>query len=321
MEYGFNIPTRGPLAKPDDIVALAQRGEQLGFSYILVPDHIVIPRDIESRYPYTQTGALPGSAYGECLEQLSVMAYLAAATSKIRLLTSVMVVPHRNPVLAAKILATIDVLSKGRVTVGCGTGWMKEEFDAVGVPPFEERGRVTDEYVAIFKELWTSDDPNFDGDYGKFSNVSFLPRPVQKPHPPIWIGGESRPALRRAVRFGDAWYPIGANPAHPLDTPARYQARLNELKQIAEDSGRDPDSIELAYWANWYDGGAARRTDDGERHMFTGTADDLIGDIEALRSLGVSKQFIGLPADNRAEALDHLERFATDVMQSAASSA
>ncbi len=211
-------------------------------------------------------------------------------------------------------LASIDVLSKGRVTVGCGTGWMKEEFDALGVPPFEERGRVTDEYIAIFKELWTGDEPAFDGAYATFSNISFLPRPVQKPHPPIWIGGESRPALRRAARLGDAWYPIGNNPAHPLDTPARYRARRDELKRIAGDMGRDPDGIALAYWANWYDGGPARRTDTGERHMFTGTADDLIADSEALRGMGVSRQFIGLPAESRAKALDHLERFAADVM-------
>ncbi len=318
MEFGFNIPTRGPLARPDDIVALAERGEQLGFSYILVPDHIVIPRDIASRYPYTQSGAFPGSAYGECLEQLAVMAYLAAATSRVRLLTSVMVVPHRNPVLAAKSLASIDVLSKGRVTVGYGTGWMKEEFEALGVPPFEARGRVTDETIAIFKELWTGDDPAFDGAYGTFSNISFLPRPVQKPHPPIWIGGESRPALRRAARLGDGWYPIGNHPAHPLDTPARYRGRRDELRRIAEDMGRDRDGIALAYWATWYDGGPARRTDTGERHMFTGAADDLIADVEALRGMGVSRQFIGLLAETRAEALDHLERFATDVMRKVA---
>lgn len=319
MEYGFNIPARGPLANPDDIAALALRGEELGYAYALITDHIVIPRDIASRYPYTQTGSFPGSAYGECLEQIAVMGYLAAATSKIRLLTSIMVVPHRSPVVAAKMLATLDVLSKGRVTVGCGTGWMKEEFEAVGAPPFEERGQVTNETIAIFKELWTSESPRFEGTYGSFDNIDFLPRPVQQPHPPIWIGGESRPAMRRAVRLGDAWYPIGNNPARPLNTPSRYKDGLDELKQMAEERGRDPASIGLAYWANWYNGGPAIQTDEGQRHMFTGTNGDLVEDVEALRSMGVTRQFIGLPGETRTEAMGHLENFAENVMAAVAS--
>lgn len=314
MDFGFNIPARGPLANPDDIMALARRGEELGFTYLLVTDHIVVPKDIASRYPYTKSGAFPGSAYGECLEQIAVMGFVAAATTKARILTSIMVIPHRRPVVAAKMLATVDVLSKGRVTVGCGTGWMREEFEAIGAQPFEERGRVTNEAIAMFKELWTSESPAYDGDYGSFSNISFLPRPVQRPHPPIWIGGESRPAMRRVVRFGDGWYPIGANPARPLDTPARFEKAVGELHAMAEEEGRDPSSITLAYWANWYSGGEAWETDTGERHMFTGTAQQIVEDVEALKAIGVEKQFIGLPGETRSEAMDIMERFAADVM-------
>lgn len=314
MQYGFNIPTRGPLAKPDDIAAIARHGEALGFDYVLVPDHIVIPRSIDSRYPYSATGAFPGAAFPECLDQLSTMAFLAAATSKIRMLTSVMVVPHRNPVLTAKMLATIDVLSKGRVTVGCGAGWMKEEFEAIGVPPFEERGKVTDEYIAVFKEIWSNDDPAFDGAYAKFSNISALPQPVQRPGPPIWIGGESKPALRRAARVGDAWYPIGANPRFPLDTPARFEARLDELKQCAEEIDRDPAGIDVVYWANWYDETATHQTDTGERHLLTGPADAVIGDIETLKGMGVSGVFVALQGDTVAQSTDRMDRFKADVM-------
>jgi alkanesulfonate monooxygenase SsuD/methylene tetrahydromethanopterin reductase-like flavin-dependent oxidoreductase (luciferase family) len=111
-------------------------------------------------------------------------------------------------VFTAKALATIDVLSEGRVTAGCGAGWMDEEFKALGVPPFAERGKVTDEYLRIFKTLWTEDDPRFEGSYVHFKDITFLPKPVQKPHPPLWIGGES-PAARPRRRPGDAWYPIG----------------------------------------------------------------------------------------------------------------
>ena len=121
--------------------------------------------------------------------------------------------------MAAKQLATLDVLSKGRVVVGIGVGWMREEFAALGLPPFAERGAVTDEYLQIFKELWTSQNPSFQGQYCQFDDLDFLPKPVQQPHPPIWVGGESRRALQRTARYANGWYPIAANPQFPMATP------------------------------------------------------------------------------------------------------
>ena len=215
MDFGFGLPTRGPLSAPQTLAALAAGGEDLGFTYIGVADHIVVARRIDSTYPYSETGSFTGWESGECLEQLTLLGYLAAHTTAIRLLSSVMVVPHRNPVHTAKILSTIDNLSGGRLTVGCGVGWMREEFEAIGTPPFDNRGSVSDEYIRVFKELWTSDAPTFEGKYASFSDIVFSPQPVQKPHPPIWIGGESPAALRRAARLGDAWYPIGSNPTYP----------------------------------------------------------------------------------------------------------
>lgn len=314
MDYGFNLPTRGPMANPADIVAIAKRGEELGFAYFAIPDHIVIPNDIGSRYPYSQSGAFPGSDSGECLEQLTVMAYVAAATKRARLLTSVMVVPHRNPVHTAKILATIDVLSGGRVTVGCGTGWMEEEFVAIGTPPFKERGRATDEYLAVFRELWTSDDPKFDGDYAKFSDITFLPKPVQRPHPPLWIGGESGPALRRAAKYGDFWYPIGSNPMHPLNTPERYTAAVAKLRDLAESGDRDPASIGLAYWANWYMEDKTITLDDGGRHLFTGNAEQVAGDIRTLRDMGVQHLLFNFQRADLQQTMASMERFAAEVL-------
>ena len=175
MEFGFGVPTSGPLSAPESLAALARRGEEMGFGIISVSDHVVIPKSIASRYPYSEAGEFPGAAAGECLEQLTTLAFLVSHTSTARLLTSVMVLPHRSPVLTAKMLATIDVLSKGRLNVGCGVGWMREEFEAIGAPPYDERGAVGEEYIRAFKELWTSDNPTFEGRYCRFSDISFLP--------------------------------------------------------------------------------------------------------------------------------------------------
>jgi probable F420-dependent oxidoreductase len=314
MDYGFSIPTRGPLADRDSLLAIAKRGEDLGFSYIAIPDHIVIPRQIGSPYPYNTARKMVGAADGDCLEQLVLMSYLAAATTKLRLLTSIMVVPHRSPMFTAKALATIDVLSHGRVAVGCGVGWMDEEFQAVGAPPFAERGKVTDEYLRIFKTLWTQDDPRFEGKYARFQNISFLPKPVQKPHPPLWIGGESPAALRRVVALGDAWYPIGSNPEFPLDTLERYTQALSRLRDEAGRANRDPASIELAYWANWYKEGRTNTLDNGQRQLFTGSDADVAADIAAFRSLGVRHLLFNFVRSTLSESLSATERFAAQVL-------
>src|SRR5271168_4006875 len=205
MLIGFNAPVAGPLAEPDALTRIAVEGEAMGFDYLAFSDHIVIPTDIQARYPYSETGEFPLGSRGGRHEQLTVIAFIAAKTSKLRLVTSVMVVPHRPAVLTAKILATIDVLSEGRLTLGVGAGWCREEFEAIGTDPFDERGAVTDEYLLACRELWTNEDPHFDGKYVKFSNVFFQPRPVQK-RVPIWVGGESGPALRRTAKLGDGWY-------------------------------------------------------------------------------------------------------------------
>jgi len=314
MDYGFSIPTRGPLADRESLLAIVKRGEELGFSYLAIPDHIVIPRQIGSPYPYNTARKMVGAADGDCLEQLVLMSYLAAATSKIRLLTSIMVVPHRSPVFTAKALATIDVLSQGRVTVGCGAGWMDEEFKAVGAPPFAERGKVTDEYLRIFKTLWTEDDPRFEGNYARFQNIKFLPKPVQKPHPPLWIGGESPAALRRVLALGDAWYPIGSNPEFPLDTLERYTQALSRLRDEAARANRDPASIELAYWANWYKEGQSKKLDNGQRQLFTGSDADVAGDVAAFRSLGVRHLLFNFVRSTLSESLAATERFAAQVL-------
>jgi probable F420-dependent oxidoreductase len=211
------------------------------------------------------------------------------------------------------MLATVDVLSGGRLTVGCGVGWMREEFEVLETPPYEERGLVGDEYISAFRELWTSDSPEFDGTHVNFSDVTFAPKPVQQPHPPIWIGGESPPALRRAGRLGDAWYPIGSNPKFTIRTPAQYAEAVDRIRSHAERAGRDPDSIDLAYSVagTAIPASSAQPT---ERRPFTGAPSDVAEDIAAFRDVGVRHMKVGLEADCLSEMLDNLAEFATDVM-------
>ena len=240
MKYSFTLPGRGPLATPENLGIIARHGEALGYHTLLTGDHIVVPKEISSPYPYTEGGAFPESGSGLALEQLTVLSFLAGQTKTINLGTSVIIVPHRNPLVAAKALATLDVLSGGRLVVGVGVGWMREEFEALDLPLFEERGAVTDEYIQAFKELWTSDSPTFHGKYCRFEGITFLPKPVQKPHPPIWVGGESRPAMRRAARLADAWYPIGSNPAFPMAAPEQLSAGNGAAGPLRPASGAQP---------------------------------------------------------------------------------
>ncbi|HEY8838942.1 MAG TPA: TIGR03619 family F420-dependent LLM class oxidoreductase [Dehalococcoidia bacterium] len=166
MRYGFYLPTRGSVATPATIEALVQRAEALGFHSVVISDHIVLPVTFDSKYPYTVSGAFPSD--GDALEQLALMSFVAAKTSRLRLITSVMILPHRNPVVSAKSLATIDVLSEGRVTVGVGVGWLREEFMALGAPEFDQRGAVSDECLRIFKALWTESPASFEGEFYRF---------------------------------------------------------------------------------------------------------------------------------------------------------
>ena len=313
MQYGFSTPMRGPLANFNDISHLVRTGEELGFTTVAVSDHIVVPTKIDSIYPYNESGEYEGRVSGEYLEQLTTASVIAAITSKLRILTSVTILPYRNPVLTAKILATIDVLSNGRLTVGCGTGWMKEEFEAMKAPTFEERGSVADEHIKIFRELWTNDQPTYKSNYYDFHDISFLPKPVQNPHPPIWIGGESAPALKRAAAFGDCWYPIGSNPRFPLDTPVLLEKRIKRLHELAEDVGRDPSTIGLACGINWMNLNQEIKKNDGSRKTFTGSKEQIATDIGCLKELGIHYLSLNFPGTTTESIIDEMASFMNDV--------
>ena len=314
MEIGFNAPTAGPLSESETLAKICIGAEAMGFGYAAISDHIVIPSTSNARYPYSETGEFPGASWAARHEQLTEIAFIAAKTSKLRLATSIMVVPHRPAVLCAKVLSTIDVLSRGRLIVGAGAGWLEEEFEAVAAPPFAARGAVTDEYLRAFQVLWTEDAPYFEGEHVKFAGIVFAPKPVQKPHPPIWVGGESGPALRRAARLGTAWYPIGTNPAHPLDSLPRYRAGLARLHKAAGDAGRDPKSIGLAYRVARYGADLPKKASDGERLLFSGTPAEIAGDIRDMRDLGVGHIDFGFAGPTADEMLGAMKRFRDDIV-------
>ena len=313
MKYGFTLPGRGHLATPERLGIIARKGEEFGFDTLLTGDHILVPKNISSVYPYTEDGEFPGSGSGESMEQITLLSYIAGQTSKIRLVTSVLIVPHRNPLIAAKSLATLDLLSEGRLVVGVGVGWMREEFQALGLPPFEERGAVTDEYIRAFKVLWTEDDPHFEGKYISFDDISFLPKPVQKPHPPIWVGGESRPALRRTAELADGWYPLGSNPTFPMGTPEQLKAGLERLAGYAERFGRDPSTIETIYRTHQFE--LLKQAAGPDRLPFVGDADQIAGDIRQYQDMGVTSMIWDFlrQTDDLDSMLGLMEDFSTQV--------
>ena len=320
MEFGFSLPSRGPMATPEHLATLAHKGEELGFGILAISDHIIMPTHVQSTHPYSASGQFDagGEVQGEYLEQLALLSFLAGITSAAKLLTAVLVLPHRPPVLTAKMLATIDVLSQGRVIVGCGAGWMREEFVALGAPPFEARGAVSNEYIRAFRELWTHDTPTFEGTYCHFSHVLFAPKPVQQPHPPIWVGGESPAALRRAGRLADAWYPIGSNPRFPVGTPEQFAEAAARVKRYAQDAGRDPASVDLAYSAGWYNDQEAERLSSGERRPLTGAPAQVADDMKRYEEVGVRHMMVNMvvrrPDATVQQSLERMERFATKVM-------
>ena len=310
MQYGFYLPNHGPTAQPGPLAEIARRGDALGFQYMVVGDHILVPRNIESPYPYTVGGDFPPAGSGEYFEQLTLLTFLAGITSNVRLVPSVMIVPYRNPLLAAKILATLDVLSQGRLTLGVGVGWMEEEFVALDAPPFAERGAVTNEYLLAFKELWTSDNPTFDGKYYQFSDIAFLPKPVQKPHPPIWVGGQSRPAIRRAAELGNGWHPVGAIPAAPLE-PEELDQNMVTLRRFAERAGRDPGEIDVAMKAPLYDPALSSRE---SRRRFSGDPEQVAHDVQTYADTGVSQIIFDIRSADLSETTERMAWFAEDII-------
>jgi probable F420-dependent oxidoreductase len=234
MKFGLRYINTGPYTDPARAIELVQAGEEAGFESAWTVDHVVVPEGYESIYPYNSSGRMADGANDTPLpDPLIFMAYLAAATSRIKLATGILILPQRNPVVTAKQVATLDHLSGGRILLGIGVGWLEEEFNVLEAP-FAERGRRTDEYVAAMRELWSSPLPSFDGEFVKFREVHCRPQPVNG-SVPIIVGGHSKAAARRAGRLGDGFFPARDASAPLFDI----------VRQSAAEHGRDPAEIEI----------------------------------------------------------------------------
>jgi probable F420-dependent oxidoreductase len=267
--YGINL---GLCADPEVAGAVARAAEEAGFESLWTAEHVVLPDP--------QVPPSPVPANTRFLDPAVSLAHVAAHTRTIRLATGIIILPQRNPVVLAKELASVDVLSGGRLIFGIGAGYLQPEFEAIGAP-FEDRGQCTDEHIEAIRALWTQDSPRFEGHFVSFGGIDAQPRPVQKPHPPIVVGGLSRPALRRAVRQGNGWYGFALD----LDSTSRCVERLRAARQQVE---RPPElgGLEISVTPSGpLDADAVRRFQDlGVERLvpltLAGSAEDLIAFIE-----------------------------------------
>ena len=309
MEFGCVFPNRGPMATPANLGRVAEKAEALGYDTVWFSDHIVIPTEVKSFYPYEPSGKMPFNPSEPYWEPLTVIGYVAGRTSRLRLGTSVLILPYRNPIVTAKMLATLDVLSNGRITLGAGVGWMAEEFKAIGLDTYSRRGAYSDECIRIFRELWTKDNPSFQGEFHQFSNIRCEPRPVQPGGLPIWIGGHTPQAIRRVARLGDGWQPLVQRPPADLP-PAEMQEKISHLRAFAQQAGRDPQRITLAMGSSiqFTDGAAT-----GPRSLFTGTPAQIVETLRRYQELGIQNFRCDFPSLSIDGLLQAMERFATEV--------
>lgn len=307
--FGTSMPSRGDMASPANLRTLAQRAESLGFDSAWVSDHIILPRSVDSFYPYAANGVATFRPDEDYYEPLAALNFLAGCTQKIRLGTHVLILPYRNPVLTAKMISTLDVLSEGRFILGAGVGWMEEEFKALGLDTFAQRGAVTDEYIQLFKELWTKDNPEFQGEHYQLSESGFQPKPVQKPHPPIWIGGHTNPAIRRAAKYGDGWMPIGLRPPAILE-PEELAEKITRLRRLTMEAGRPEDAVSLCFST----GVTFDDSPGATRRMMSGRAEQIAADLRQYQDLGIRNFILGFPGDSVAAVDEAMEQFSKQVM-------
>ena len=307
--FGCSAPSRGPMAGPDNLRALAQRAEDLGFDSVWVSDHIILPRDVNSFYPYAADGVATFTPDQPYYEPIATLNFLAGCTHRVRLGTHVLILPYRNPVLTAKMLATLDVLSGGRLILGAGVGWMEEEFKALGLDTFAQRGAVTNEYIRLFKELWTAENPEFHGEFYDVAGAGFLPKPLQKPHPPIWVGGHTGPAIRRAAELGDGWMPIGLRPPAILE-PEEMAAKIARLRRLSVRAGRAEDAVDICFSTNVGFSQPSRAA----RPMMQGRPEQIAADLRQYQDLGVTNFIVSFPGDSVDAQKEAMEQFSREVM-------
>jgi probable F420-dependent oxidoreductase len=283
MKFGVNLLNFGPGACPDTLARWAMLTEALGYHFLMTSDHLVLTPNVQARYP------------APFYEPFTTLGWLAALTRRIEIGSTVVIIPYRNPLQVARMAANVDQFSGGRLLFGVGVGWAQQEFAALGVP-FHRRGALTDEYLAALKTLWTNDVASFQGRYVAFSEVHTAPRPVRTPHPPIWVGGASAAAMRRTVRYGDAWHPNRVRPGWLKSTG------LPCLRQIADAEGKAVPALCPRI--------RLRLTEtpllDDQRLLGEGTLDQMRADLEALQALGAQYVLLDTFFDD-VEATRHAE--------------
>ena len=303
-QFGVLLPNLGGFPGPDAVEAFGVRLEELGYDYILAGDHVALPVVPESRYVGSSTGVAEFTSETDIYESLTVISYLAGITRHVRLGVAVQVIPYRNPVLNAKMISTLDALSGGRIVFGVGVGWCREEFEALGAD-FEHRGAVVDEQIAIFKQACSGEEISFDGRYYQVSGTKLLPRPAQKPHPPIWVGGTSAPAKRRAALLGDGWYPIRM-------TPDEVAEGLKEILELRAGNGLPTEGYAVTIGIPVHFG------DDPVPPAFTaaikGSPDEMAEQLGAYSAAGVGLFVIRSSSNEYSRVCEDVERFAETVM-------
>ena len=292
MKIGFSLPNIGPIGTAEAITKVAQRAEDLGYSSLWTIERLLYPVKLQVPYPGTPDGSLP-EPYRQVLDPLDTLTFVAAQTKKIKLGTSVLDMPYHNPVVLARRLTTLDVLSNGRLCVGLGLGWNKDEMDATGAD-MKKRGALAEEFLPLLKTIWTTNPVEF---HGKFFNVpkSYIDlKPVQKPHPPIYLGAFVPAALQRVARLADGW--------NPVFLPVPVMAQMFEtIKQAARESGRDPDSISMVVHA------VLELTDKPvgkERSIFCGSLEEIADDVRACKSIGANEVFFDPAFSKGGQSLD-----------------
>ncbi len=279
MRIGFALPQMGPAAGPEAILHAAQRAEALGYDSLWVLDRLLFPVTPQTPYPGSPDGALP-EQYKRVLDPLETLTFAAAHTRRIALGTSILDMPFYNPVVLARSLTTLDVLSGGRLRVGFGQGWSKDEFDAVGIVP-KGLGRRADEFLQVLKAIWTTDPVEFHGRHFHLPKAFIQPKPVQKPHPPIYLAAYAPGSLKRAATMANGWNPAGV----PIDAMKQMMAGLKTMAQAA---GRDPAGVGVVVRANLMMTATPLGTGRGS---FAGSPPEIKEDIDATRAAGVNELF------------------------------
>ncbi len=305
MELGVFLPISGSATGPDTLADAAQSAEAQGFAAVWSADRVVTPWKIETTYPYSESQQFIVPPEKPFLDSLTCLAFLAGVTRTIRLGVSVLVLPYRHPLYWTRVAASIERLSKGRLIMGVGVGWMEEEFAALGVP-FRERGRMTDEQLEALAMLWRDEHITYQGKHYAFADVAFYPKAIQQPRIPVWVGGEGSVAQRRTAQYGDAWFPYFVR-----TTPADLRAGFERVREQAATFGRDPGAIQLTC-CRPIEVTAEPVAQDAE--VLRGSPEQLVEALHGYRDAGVAHLALQFMVPRWPDRVEQIARFASEVL-------